>query len=190
MSTVNSGKIKKSAIFFGSPNNRGNTAKLLDEFLRFCPENTQAKLLCAYDLKVEPCIGCDHCKKTGVCFRRKNDAFHEIEQAVYESDNFIIATPVYFLGVPAPLKQIFDRFQPYFYHRSFDGIKRRKAVLLTTSGSNDSVGPKQVELSAQYVLDTINVSLIETVSVKQTDRFFEVDLNVCRNAAKKLFSYE
>ena len=189
MSTANSDKTKKIAIIFGSPNNQGNTAKLLDLFLSFCPNDTQAKLLCAYDLTINPCFGCDYCKTNGVCCQKK-DSFAEIEQAIRESDIFIIATPIYFLGFPAPLKQVFDRFQAYFYHPPFNEKKRRKAVLLTTSGSNDELGPKQMENSLRYLLDTINASLVDVVSVKNTDHSFMGNPAVCQKAANKLFSDE
>ncbi len=187
MNTANSGKVKKTAILFGSPNNQGNTAKLLDEFLRHCPENGQASLLCAYDLKILPCIGCDRCRMAGRCVHHGKDDFEKIGQMIEESDLFIIASPIYFLNLPAPLKQIFDRFQSYFYQRPFANRPVRKAVLLTTSGSGDSAGPEQTALTVKYALDAVNVSLVETVAVKNTDRHLEIDPELCKKAAQKLF---
>ena len=178
---------KKCTILFGSPNNHGNTAKLLDEFLRFCPENVDGTLFCAYDLNVFPCIGCDVCKKTGNCFRKESDDFHKISRSIAESDALVIAAPLYFLNYPAPLKTVFDRFQTFFYNRPFKERKSRKAVLLLTGGSGDELGPKYAKETARYVLDSINFSLVDTVVVKNTDRVLQIETSACQNAAKRLF---
>ncbi len=187
VNTVNNFKNKKAVIFFGSPNNHGNTAKLLDQFLHFCPENIEATLLCAYDLKINPCIGCDRCKQTGACFYGASDDFKQIEKAIRESDYIVIATPIYFLGFPAPLKQIFDRFQSYFYRKPLHEFPLKRAVLLTTSGSKDCTGPEQIETASKYILDTIHAELVKRISVKNTDRCFLVSSQICQEAAEILF---
>lgn len=186
MNTANNSN-NHTAIFFGSPNNRGNTYRLLDAVLRHCPEDASADLICAYDLQIKPCYGCDSCKTLGRCVRNSRDDFSKIERILRRSNTIIIASPVYFQGFPAPLKQLFDRFQPYFYTKPFQNKPVRRALLLTTSGSGDSTGTTCLSESARRVLDTINATLVSTVSAQNTDHPWEPDLSRCSEAAELLF---
>lgn len=186
MNTVNNVKVKKTAIFFGSPNNAGNTAKLLDAVLKHCPEGTEATLLCVFDLNVTPCNGCDCCKTNGQCVYTGDD-FSLVDRTLRESERIIIATPTYFLGFPAPLKAVFDRFQAYFYNKPFQNAPVKKALLLTTGGSRDLVGPKHLAESSKRILDSIHAELVDVVSVTGTDKGFQIDENACKTAAEKLY---
>jgi NAD(P)H-dependent FMN reductase len=86
----------------------------------------------------------------------------------------VIASPVYGLSFPAPLKAIFDRLQRYFEEKFTLGnpapISRRKpALFLAACGSNDTRGfaimTEQLDLS----LRLMNASLVHSVTVANTD---------------------
>ncbi|MGI5895657.1 MAG: flavodoxin family protein [Oscillospiraceae bacterium] len=186
MSTVNSNN-NRTVILFGSPNTEGHTYRLLDAVLQHCPAEASADLICAYDLNVRPCYGCDGCKQTGYCIRSQSDDFAQVDRILRQSSRIILATPIYFLGFPAPLKQIIDRFQPYFYHSPFQAQPPKKALLLTTSGSNDNVGVELITAASRRVLEPLHAELVSTLSVKNTDRTFTVDATACKTAAELLF---
>lgn len=174
-------------ILFGSPHNNGYTSRLLEAVLNYFPEDTQAELVCAYDLTIHPCTGCDGCKKQGRCARFPDDDFQKVADALERADWIIIASPIYFLGFPAPLKLIFDRFQPYYYHSlTAEQKKNRKALLLTTSGSNDESGIKIIQQMSKFILKSIDGTLVDTVSVKNTDTGFSVDESACHQAVNHM----
>ena len=164
MNTVNSNN-NRTAILFGSPNTEGYTYRLLDAVLQHCPAEAPADLICAYDLNIYPCYGCDGCKQTGYCVRSQSDDFAQVDRILHQSSRIILATPIYFLGFPAPLK----------------------ALLLTTSGSNDNVGVEQIAATSRRVLEPLHAELVSTLSVKNTDRTFTVDVTACKTAAGLLF---
>ena len=87
-----------------------------------------------------------------------------MDRILHQSSRIILATPIYFLGFPAPLKQIIDRFQPYFYRSPFQTQPPKKALLLTTSGSNDNVGVEQIAATSRRVLEPLHAELVSTLS--------------------------
>ncbi len=121
----------KVLILFGSPHENGYTSLLLNHFLKFLPPYNITKIN-AYKEMISPCIDCGKCKKTGKCIFKD---MNKINEHINISDFIIIASPVYNAAFPAPLKSIFDRFQPYYYSRHKNKIKKKKIVLLLTQGS-------------------------------------------------------
>ncbi len=89
-------------------------------------------------LKVEPCRGCGACEHTGTCIIQ--DEMQEVYRAIEESDMMVIASPVYFNGVPAPFKSIVDRTQRYWaikykLGQKVPGDTKRPAYVLSCGGA-------------------------------------------------------
>jgi multimeric flavodoxin WrbA len=101
--------MKKVVVLFSSPHKGGITYKLLNEFLMvFDKTNFNVDIVNIFEENVSPCTDCGSCKNNYGCVLEQNkELFYKFEQA----DFIIIATPVYLLSMPAPLKALFDRFQ-------------------------------------------------------------------------------
>lgn len=107
----------------GSPR-RHTSVSLLDLIERGAREagvRTQRFLLC--EKRVNPCIGCNACSKTGTCTfadrkmpdgGRYIDDYLELTTMLDECDGLAVVAPVYFTGPTAQLKALYDRFQPYW----------------------------------------------------------------------------
>ena len=122
-------------VLFGSPRRAGHTAQLLDAVLGQYPR-AEVDRFDAYDMAVSPCIGCGACDKTGACFRR--DDMDGLTAALEAADLILVAYPIYFNSIPAPLKAVIDRMQPRFtqtYGRGRRVEKRKKIYFLITAGS-------------------------------------------------------
>jgi multimeric flavodoxin WrbA len=94
----------------GSPRLKGNSETLLDWTLESAASHgaaTEKMRVC--DLKLHPCRECGACGKTGLC--SQNDDMHLIYPKFLAADHVIIATPVFFMNMPAQLKAFVDRFQ-------------------------------------------------------------------------------
>ena len=85
-----------------------------------------------------------------------------------------MASPVYNLSFPAPLKAVLDRFQRYFEARFSLGKKpaiekHRKAVLLVSAGANCREGVDIMEKQLRQSFSVMNTDLTDTVSWLCTD---------------------
>jgi multimeric flavodoxin WrbA len=94
----------------GSPRKQGNTAQLLREAIRGAEERgAEVELVYARDLALVGCIECRGCDPTGLCVVK--DDMQALYPKLRTYERVIIAAPVFFAGVPAALKAIFDRCQ-------------------------------------------------------------------------------
>ncbi|MFC2010606.1 flavodoxin family protein [Chloroflexota bacterium] len=94
----------------GSPRRGGNTDMLLAEFMKGAAEKgVEVKTIILNNLKFVSCHHCDACLEKGEC-RIKDDMqgiYDEFEQA----DVIVLASPIQFMGITAPMKAMIDRFQ-------------------------------------------------------------------------------
>ena len=67
------------------------------------------------------CTGCMRCRTTGHC-SLPHDAAHDLGEAIREADLLIVATPTYWGGMAARLKQLFERLVPLFMGLSRHGL--------------------------------------------------------------------
>ena len=94
----------------GSPRRGGNTDMLLDEFMKgAASKGAEVKTIVLNNLKVTPCQHCDACMEKGEC--RIEDDMQDIYQEFEQADVIVLASPIQFMGITAPMKAMIDRFQ-------------------------------------------------------------------------------
>jgi multimeric flavodoxin WrbA len=167
--------MKTAFVITGSPRKDGVTTKMAaifaEKWENGAPGN-KTTTVNAYRAAVKPCIHCGGCKKTVSCVF---DDYAVIDGGFKTADMLVIASPIYGLSFPAPLKAIFDRTQQYFEAKFSHGIvtpipKYKKALLFTASGSNDPRGASFMEEELRLVLKILNADLCGVISVSNTDR--------------------
>jgi multimeric flavodoxin WrbA len=175
-------------VLFGSPRHNGYTARMLDCFFsRWNATKEHTVIFDAYRLNIKPCVHCGYCKKTrGCCY----DDFNAIDRALQTSDLLIVASPVYGLGFPAPLKAIFDRAQQYFEAKFSLGIqtpvqKRKAALFFTSYGSTDDSGVTMMKKQLELEFRVMNAELIQTVTSPNTDNDQNFDKNIMYTVMNK-----
>ncbi len=95
----------------GSPRKEGNNDKIIDYALdKFSEKGYSVKPIKLSHSKVHPCIACDYCKEHKKCFQ--DDYGNEANELLAKSLAVIISSPVYFGGMSAQLKALFDRTRP------------------------------------------------------------------------------
>ena len=100
----------------GSPRRFGNSDRLLDAVLEGAREaGAETRTLIASESGLKQCLGCNACSLTGECIQ--HDGGPAVYAAIDAADAIVVATPVYFAGVPGGLKVLIDRMQPYWARR-------------------------------------------------------------------------
>lgn len=101
---------KKLLAILGSPHNNGATATML-EFACKTAEKKGWKVdyINLYDKNLAYCNGCWACMKTKNCVQK--DDIQKISDLIRACDMVVLAAPVYWANVPAPVKNLFDRLR-------------------------------------------------------------------------------
>jgi multimeric flavodoxin WrbA len=95
----------------GSPRRGGNTDRLLNEAISGAAgKGVQVKHIVLADLDIAPCSHCDGCIQTGGRCVYEDD-MQQIHADIREYDRFIVASPIYFMGLTAQVKAMIDRCQ-------------------------------------------------------------------------------
>jgi multimeric flavodoxin WrbA len=100
----------KVLAFAGSPRRKGNTDLLLAELLKGAQsKGADVETIVLQNIKITPCAHCDSCIKEGKC--RIQDDMQAIYDKMAEADVIVLASPVQFAGITAPMKAMIDRCQ-------------------------------------------------------------------------------
>lgn len=99
---------KKLLAIAGSPHANGTTAAMLACAMHASEKSgydvTKINL---YEKQIGYCTGCRTCIRTGSCIQK--DDIQEIASLLQECHVVILAAPVYWANIPAPVKNMFDR---------------------------------------------------------------------------------
>ena len=124
----------------GSPRRGGNTDLLLNEVLKgAASQGAEVKTIILSDLNIAPCKHCDGCLKEGNCIIK--DDMQDIYTDFEEADVIVMATPIQFMGMTAPMKAMIDRFQSRWARKyvrkipPLGEIKKRKGFFIAVGGT-------------------------------------------------------
>jgi multimeric flavodoxin WrbA len=139
----------------GSPRRGGNTDRLLDEVIAGASgAGIGIKHVILSDLEMYPCQHCEGCIQTaGRCV--VEDDMQQILQDLREYDRFVLASPVYFMGVTAQSKTMIDRCQALWVIKYL--LKQPVGLnkLASRKGAFISVGGKHYENLFQGSVATV-----------------------------------
>ena len=163
--------MSRVTILVGSMRRNGNTDLFARSFADGASENNDVEIISVADYKVNPCIGCNACRKNenGRCFQ--NDDMDKIYNKLKTTDILVIASPVYFYGLSAQLKAIIDRF-----HAPVRNEFRIKKLGLLLVGADDI--PEFFDsIKAQYklTLNYFNLENIGSVTVGGAEEKGEIE---------------
>lgn len=99
---------KQALAILGSPHSSGITATMLKHSVNAAERAGYAVTkINLYEKNLAYCTGCRACLKTEQCVLK--DDIHEITSQLGACQVVILAAPVYWANVPAPVKNLFDR---------------------------------------------------------------------------------
>ncbi len=92
----------------GSPHANGMTATMLNYAIRRAEEmGYNVTKINLYEKNLSYCTGCRACMDTQTCIQK--DDIQEIVMCLQKCQTVVLAAPVYWANVPAPVKNLFDR---------------------------------------------------------------------------------
>lgn len=99
---------KNILAILGSPHTNGITANMLNYAIREVESTGNAVTkINLYEKEIHYCIGCRTCLNTGICIQK--DDIQNITFLLRNCDVVLLAAPVYWANMPAPVKNMFDR---------------------------------------------------------------------------------
>ncbi len=164
----------------GSPRAGGNTDIMLGRALDGATSSgAEIKSLFVRDLNISFCRGCRACSKTGECVI--DDDIKRIFSIFKDIDHLILASPIFFYGLPAQLKALVDRAQhawsnKYILKRDFVPKKKgkRRGLFL---GVGATKGKRLFEgsiLTVKYFFDAVDIEYDGEVLVRGVDEKGEI----------------
>ena len=157
----------------GSPRKGGNTEILLDAFLEGVKEGGASwDKISVGDLEISPCLECLDCETAGECVIK--DGMEAVYRKLLAADRLVIASPIFFYGLPAQLKALIDRGQALWYREQGEGETAKKgfALLLgATRGKNLFEGSL---LTIRYFLKTIPARLEGSLVYREVEEKGEI----------------
>lgn len=123
----------KIIVLQGSPNKKGSTSILIDEFTKGATESGhEVEVIDVCHADIHLCIGCVSCGYEGPCVQK--DDVDAIRRKILDADMLVFATPLYYYGMSAQLKIMIDRFCAF---NSSLTRKHIKSALLTVAWNSD-----------------------------------------------------
>ncbi len=107
----------------GSPRKGGNSDVLLKQILKGVTESgTAATGIRLRDYQYQPCIGCEQCRKAGIC-TGLNDGMSILYPKIIESRGLVLVSPTHHYNVTAWMKAFIDRLYCFY---NFENTRPRR----------------------------------------------------------------
>ncbi len=155
----------------GSPRRHGNSERLLDACISgLADAGADVDELVVVEHDIHPCRGCNACSSTGECVIV--DDMRDIYPRIDDADAIVVASPVFFATVPAVLKALFDRMQPYWARRyalGGDAPERRPGAILIARGGGDPYGPEAAVTTTKSVFGVLGIDCLDVLDVEHVD---------------------
>lgn len=155
----------------GSPRRDGNSERFLDACLAGARDaGTPVRKLAVVDYGIEPCRGCNACSLTGECVIK--DRMREVYELMDTAAAIVVSTPVFFATVPAVLKALYDRCQPYWARRYELGLpapEKRPGGLLVVRSGGDPYGYACAVTTTRSVFAVLGLVMEEPLVLEGVD---------------------
>lgn len=178
--------MKKILIIFSSPHENGKTKKLLNLFIEPMRNKFEINFFNTYENAILSCDDCGKCKQFDQC---KFDDLKNLNANLEDCDVIVIASPVYNLGFPGPLKTLLDRFQAYYNFYMENGgckvDKKKEVILLLTCGRKcEDFAVDVMERQLNCILKYLNAKVSSKIIWDQTDANSELNQGLLQKIKK------
>ena len=169
----------------GSAHRSGTTAALAREFQRGAEDAGHEVF--RFDTafrEVHPCIGCDRCRREGVCTFAADD-MKRLNPHLLAAEAVVFVSPIYYFDLSAQLKAVIDRF--YANDDALHGGKR--ALLLTAMADEDLGAAEGADATFRSIcayLQWENAGILNAAGASTAEDLTEEDLRRAYDLGKDL----
>lgn len=175
---------KKILILAGSPRRNGNSDMLIDAFV----EGAKGHEIIRYDLydmKLGGCRACNGCwNSKGNCVFK--DDMAAIQESLEEADVLVVATPLYWSMVTAPLKAVIDRFYQYDPANGGKKLEIKESILLTTGETENDEDFYMIKNFFEGMCEFNGMKVIDMISVPNVNFKGDIKGNDALSRAREL----
>lgn len=162
----------------GSPRRGGNSDRLLEALEAGVLEaGGDPVRVVASQAGIAPCRGCNACSHSGRCVIR--DGMDSVNQLIDGADAVAVASPVFFATVPAVLKALYDRCEPYWARRHVLGepapASKRPGAIIVVGGGGDPFGTACAVTTTASVYGVLGVSADHVLELVGPDKPGDVE---------------
>lgn len=127
--------MNKICAIFASPRRDSFSSSLHDSFLSGSGISGEISRFSPIEMNIAACKGCDFCSHNADCVIQ--DDMQILYKQLKESQIITLSYPLYFSGLPSPLKALIDRCQALWQQRE-NGIwtppPTRRAIIIASAG--------------------------------------------------------
>jgi len=159
----------------GSPCLDGNTAALLDAVLEGAKGvGADVERLDLVKMNIQPCLECRECDSETGCAQRSDD-MAKIYAMIRSVDAVVLASPIFFMGVPAQAKAMIDRCQCFWTDkyvrgvRRYEGKRRPKGLFVSCAGSQKPIVFEPAKHVVKAFFAAIDYQYVGEVLLLHTD---------------------
>jgi len=152
----------EALVITASPRKKSNSAKIAEELVKILKVKN-SETVNINSLKIRPCTACGSCASSFKCIY--TDDAPRLISKIKKAKVIIIASPVYFCGVPAPLKAFIDRNQPEWerHNRKASVVKKTGIIILTAGGNEKKYFlPAKREIASMFAVNNIKTFKVLT----------------------------
>jgi multimeric flavodoxin WrbA len=161
---------------YGSPRPGGNSDLLLDKALEGAQSaGASIEKIFVRDLSFSGCLECGGCDETGECVL--SDQMDGIYPLLRETPVIILASPIFFYGLPSQAKALVDRSQALWMKRALEKTPDQRKHYHHGRGYFIAVGATKgkslfegVELTARYFFDALDKSYGGGLFIKNIEK--------------------
>lgn len=151
--------MSKVLIISASPRKNGNSDILSEQFRKGAEEaGHEVETIFVRDLKLNYCIGCLACQKTGRCVLK--DPMNDILPKLMEADAICFCTPVYYYSVSGQMKVFLDRCNPLY-----DRMRDKDFYYMLTAADDD-------RKNLEYTMDALHGFALCFNDIREKDRIY------------------
>lgn len=123
----------------GSTRKNGNTARLIKVILKRCDDaGIETEFVSLAGKKIDPCLGCEKCRKTRWCVIEKDD-WGAVMEKVLACEVLIVGSPTYYYDVCGHLKNFIDRTYSLYHDRKLAGRSGIAVAINASKGATRTV---------------------------------------------------
>ena len=133
--------MKQILVVMGGGRPNGNTAQLVDAFVRGAEKaGHSVEKVSLLKTEVKGCLGCNACRYGKPCVQK--DGFNELVPKIKQADLIVFASPLYFWTISSKLKAFIERFyciaeeDPQPPYGRYERYPMKDSALLMTSADD------------------------------------------------------